>query len=134
MNTKLELKDNVITVVTKMSEGNPGALNILMQLLSTSNDIEPDNLMGGMGTILNLDSYGIYGSDIYVLFNDICDSDLVLFTAVLRACQLGLFDARVLSDATQRQDRTGRNMIPVNDLYEQVREKLPSFKTTLQLV
>lgn len=75
-NERINLNDSTMDVVVKMSEGNPGAMNVLMQILSNGGKIDPDGFMGGLGTILLLDTYGIYGSDIYILNNDICERDL----------------------------------------------------------
>ena len=104
-----------------MSEGNPGAMAVLMQMLTT-NTIDPDNALGGLGAILMLDSLGIYGTDIYVLHNDICGRELVKTLAVLRAVQFGLFSGDVLKDASHRQDYSGRELVPVDELYTKVKE------------
>lgn len=128
MTERIKLTDNTMTVIMKMSEGNPGAMNVLMQLLSEqSKTIDPDNMLGGLGVVLSLDSIGIYGTDIYVLNSDLCDRNLAKMLAVLRACQLGLFSRDVLKDACHRQDYSGRNLVPVDDLYLKVKERLPNF-------
>lgn len=124
--TRIKLSDTTMDVVTKMSERNPGALNVLMQMLMDTN-IDPDNAMGGLGNILMLDTFGIYGPDIYILNNDICDSDLVKTLAVLRATQLGMFSSKILKDACYRQDRSGKELVPVEELYLKVKERLPNF-------
>lgn len=124
---RIALTDSTIQVVTKMSDGNPGAAITLMQMLKTGSTIDPDGFAGGLGFILLLDTYGIYGSDIYVLNNDICDSNMNKTCAVLRACQLGLFSSSTLKDACSRQDRSGKKMIPVDELYAKVKEQLPNF-------
>ena len=126
MNERIKLTDNTMDVVVKMSDGNPGAINILMQMLQPNN-IDPDNGLGGLGAILMLDSLGIYGTDIYVLNNDICERNLAKMLATLRAVQLGLFSGDVLKDAAHRQDYSGRELVPVDELYEKVKEKLPNF-------
>lgn len=125
-NERIKLTDSTVDVVVKMSEGNPGAMSVLMQLLQP-NDIDPDNSMGGLGVILSLDYYGIYGTDIYILNNYICDRDMVKMLAVLRATQLGLFDSNILKDACHRQDISGKSIVPVDELYLKVKERLPNF-------
>lgn len=124
--TRIELTDTIIDIVSKMSEGNPGAMNALMNII-TPNNIDPDNSMGGLGVILSLDTHGIYGTDIYVLYSDICDKNLVNMLAVMRSVQLGLFDASILKDACSRQDYSGKELVPVEELYEKVKKKLPNF-------
>lgn len=126
MNERIKLTDSTMSAIVKMSDGNPGAMNVLMQLLQPNN-IDPDNVMGGMGVILTLDSIGIYGSDIYVLNSDLCERNLAKMLAVLRATQLGLFSRETLKDACHRQDYSGRELVPVEELYLKVKERLPNF-------
>lgn len=123
---RIKLTDSPLDIVVKMCEGNPGAINTLFQMLEP-NGIDPDDAMGGYGAILMLDSIGIYGTDIYVLYSDICGKDLAKMLAVLRAVQFGFFDRCVLKDAAHRQDYSGREMVPVDELYAKVIEKLPRF-------
>ncbi len=125
-NERIKLEDTTKEMCAKMSDGNPGAMGVIMQIL-TSNSIDPDNIMGGIGVVLHLDSMGIYGTDIYVLHNDICRSEMPKTLAVIRAVQLGMFSRSILKDACSRQDRSGRNLVPVQELYEKVKERLPNF-------
>lgn len=127
--SKIQLSDSMFDVVVKMSEGNPGAMNAIMEMLKPENqEIDPDSVMGGMMKVLALDTLGIYGSDIYVLHSDICGRDMVKMFAVLRAHQLGFLNGSVLKDACGRQDYSGREIINVDELYEKVITKLPNFK------
>ena len=122
---RIQLTDSTMDVVVKMSEGNPGAMNVLMMILSTKN-IDPNN-MEGLAPILLLDALGIYGTDIYVLHNDLCNRNLSKTLAVLRAVQLGLFSESILVDACHRQDYSGRELVPVDELCVKVKERLPEF-------
>lgn len=124
--SKIQLSDTTMDVVAKMSEGNPGAMRALMEMIMPNN-IDPDNVMGGLGAIMLLDTWGIYGTDIYVLHSDICGRQLNKTLAVIRASQLGLFSSDILKDACSRQDYSGRKMVPVDELYEKVKERLPNF-------
>ena len=125
--TRIKLSDSTMDVVIKMCDGNPGAMGVLTEMLSSSQKIDPDGAMGGLAPILSLDSHGIYGTDIYVLHSDICGKDMVKTLAVLRSVQLGFFDANILKNACSRQDYSGRDMVPVDELYAKVKERLPNF-------
>jgi len=129
METKeiITLADNTVTAITKMSDGNPGAISAMVELLKHGERIDPQGIMGGIGFILDLDREGIYGTDIYVFWNDICEQEVVKMIAVLRAVQLGFFSGRTLANACHRQDRSGKSMIPVDELYEKVKERLERF-------
>ena len=122
---RLKTTDSMMDMLMKMADGNPGAATALVEL--TKSDIDDDNIFGFVGVIMQLDSYGIYGTDIYILWSDICKRSIVRFQAVLRACQLGLFPPHILIDAAHRQDGSGAAMIPVEELYAKVKEQLPNF-------
>lgn len=127
--TRITLADNTLTTITKMCDGNLGAMNVLIQMLTPeAESIDPDNILGGLGKILSLDSLGIYGTDIYILHNDICDRDLVKMFAVLRAWQLGFINGNILANACAKQDGSGKSMVDVDGLYKRVQERLPNFK------
>lgn len=125
--SKIQLSDSIQDVIVKMSNGNPGAINALMEILSKGKTIDPDDSMQGLGCILMLDTLGIYGTDIYVLYSYICGRDLVKTLAVIRSTQLGFFNGAVLADACSRQDRSGCELVPVEELYLKVKERLPQF-------
>lgn len=127
--SKIHLTDNIQEAVIKVANGNPGAATVLVQALTLGDDIDPDDVMGGLGTVLSLDDYGIYGTDIWVFYKDICGGSIAKLIAVLRACQLGFFNSKVLIDACSRQDRSGVDLIPVEELYLKVKERLPRFHT-----
>lgn len=124
---RIQLSDTPMDIFKKMSEGNPGALNVLILLFKENASIDPDSALEGLGTILSLDSYGIYGSKIWILYKDICEENLVKMIAVLRACQLGLFNNNTLKEACNKEDYSGKNMVPVEELCLKVKEKLPNF-------
>lgn len=123
---KIKLTDSTMDVVVKMSEGNPGATAAIMEILTNGEKIDPFS-MGGLGSILFLDTLGIYGTDIYVLYSDICGRDISKTLAVLRATQFGFFDGKLLKVACSFQDYSGREMVPVDELYKKVKERLPEF-------
>jgi hypothetical protein len=123
---RIKLTDSTMDVLMKMAEGNPGALTTCLQLIQ-SDRIDPDAFMGGLGKILDLDRMGIYGTDIYVLWSDICDCNTAKLITVLRAAQLGVVSDKTIADAASRQDYSGKGMIDITDLYRKVRKALPGF-------
>ena len=121
--SRIVLEDTVMSMVTKMSEGNPGALTVLMELLKAP-DIDPDGFAGPVGTILMMDSLGIYGATIWILYKDVCHQEISKVVAVLRAWQLGLLNESVLKTALQTERASD---IDVEDLYLKVKARLPNF-------
>lgn len=64
MRQKIQLTDTAMDVMQTMSEGNPGALSVLMMMLQA----DPKNLM----VILSLDDMNIRGTQIWVGYKDYC--------------------------------------------------------------
>ena len=124
---RIQLTDTMVDIMAKMSEGNPGALTALMECVTDDDKTDPDSLMRGLGPALSLDTMGIYGTDIYVLWSDICEKNTPKFMAVIRAHQLGFIGQVVLKDACSRQDYSGKDIIDVDNLYVRVCERLPNF-------
>ena len=124
--SRLTKDDNVINIIAKMSEGNFGALQVLSKIFE-ANNIEPDKKQSGLEVATLLDKYEIYGYAIPVLYFDICKGDLGKTIAVIRAVELGFFDQTILHTASYRQDYTGAAMVPVDHLYQVVKEKNPRF-------
>jgi len=124
--TKLDLNDSIEDIMIKMSEGNPGAISVCMMMYTKGGAIDPDALFGGLGGVLSLDSLGIYGSKIWMLFKDVCKQDLVKTSAMLRAWQLGFVPKATLLHAI---DNYGAG-IDTDALLAQVQERLPAFGQT----
>lgn len=78
---KVSLTDSPKDIVMKMCEGNPGAINVMMALL-TDKDSDP---MNGVMDLLHMDDMGMRGPAIWIGFKDHCGSDLPKFRAAIRA-------------------------------------------------
>ena len=97
--------DNAQTIVLKMSDGNPGAIAAMMDLLKDCGKIDPNHPMGPFGPLLMLDTLGIYGTGIYILWNDKCERDTRRFILLLRATQLGLLPMSKMQEMAADQMR-----------------------------
>lgn len=73
--SKIKLEDNLQEIVWKMSEGNPGALRVLMEILQKEN---------GLNYILTLDDMGIYASKIWVGYKDHCGMDINKYVELIK--------------------------------------------------
>lgn len=89
---RISLHDSFMDIVMKMSEGNPGALTVIMEIVGNTKEIDKLNWAGAYGPILGLDTLGIYGSNIWVLYKDHCNQNIVHLIAVLRGWQLGFLN------------------------------------------
>lgn len=123
--TRIRLTDTGLSMITKMSEGNPGALRVLMELLQHGAAIDPDATMGGgFASILDLDTLELYGPRIWMLYKDVCQEKLRLTIAVLRARQLGFTSDTAIKHAV---DNRGDGL-DVIALVAKVEERLPKFQ------
>lgn len=126
-NTRIKLDDTAMSATIKLSEGNPGALTVCIEILEKGEDIDPDHILGGLGILLIFDSLAIYGSRIWMLYKDVCKQDIVKTVAVLRAAQLGILYEDKLQHAV---DNYGEG-IDIEDIHKKVRQRLPRFSDTL---
>lgn len=123
MKEKIQLTDSIQDVLFKISEGNPGALNVCINILKEGEKIDPDNAMGGLGVLLSLDTLGLYGSKIWMLYKDVCNCELAAMLAVLRGWQLGY----ATDDQIHRAVDNRGEGLNVADIHAKVVEYLPSF-------
>jgi len=91
----------IMEQIIKWSQSNPGALSFLMQLTTHENAIQ-------VITILQkLEQYeSILGTNLYVLWSDLCDKDINIVEHVINKCP-----QNVLEDACSRQDYSGIKLI-----------------------
>jgi len=123
MNDRIELTDNSFSAIEKLSEGNPGAISVCVNLLKNTAHIDPDSAFGGLGSLLSLDSNRIYGSRIWMFYKDFCKENIAFVILSMRAHQLGIITSSQLDSAI---DNYGAG-IDLNDITEKVKEQLPKF-------
>jgi hypothetical protein len=103
--TRIQLEDSIQDIIIKMSDGNPGATTTLIEVIKNDGRVDPQSTFAGVGSILLLDSFGIYGSSIYILYNDKCKRDIRRFIMLLRAVQLGFIRVDRLKELAEDQTR-----------------------------
>jgi hypothetical protein len=121
---RINLEDTTLNMLIKMSDGNPGALDVMMKVLKDGEVIDPDSVMGGLGVILSLDTHDIYGSHIWILYKDISGSDLVTMCGLLRAVQLGFLSESELTSAISNHKMEAAR---IQEMVQKVKELLPKF-------
>jgi len=127
--TRIQLDDDLAGTVTKMTEGNMGAVICLIRTMEFAKKVDPISFLGEVGPLIILDHIGIYGSAIWVLFKDVCKEKPAVMIAVLRATQLGILPKEaVLNSAVRQQRRNDEEMLfdPVK-VYHIVKSRLEVF-------
>jgi len=121
--SRIQLTDTTQSAVEKMMDGNPGAMTVLLEIIKQTPIIDPDDVMKGMGAILDLDTHKIYGPRIWMLFKDVCGESIEKMLASLKACQSGLMPFASLDHAI---DNMGYGW-DVEEALTLVQEKFPNF-------
>jgi len=119
-----DLSMSVLDVMVEMAEGNPGAVTVMMLIMDNSKRVDPDNIMGGLGVILSLDTHEIYGPRIWMLYKDVAGQDIGITLGLLRAVQLGFLSERKLNTAINDNGEG----LDIPNLIEQVQAQLPAFQ------
>ena len=86
-NEKITGDMSIMDMMMVMSEGNPGALTVLMQMMQ-----DPRSTLD----ILLLDSLDIRGSKIWMLYSDSCNKDMGKFERTLMVLRSGAFSTEVI--------------------------------------
>jgi len=116
---RIQPEDSVEEMLIKMSEGNPGAMRVLMDLAEISPIVDPQNLVGAFGPILNLDVVGLYGPNIWMLYKDVCGEDYYKVLVLLRSCQIGLISKAELIGLV-KDESNGHGTPLSNERYEEI--------------
>jgi hypothetical protein len=99
-----------------------------MDLMKHSEEIDPLSYLKVMGPVMLLDSLGIYGPNVWVIFKDVCEQNHARMLAVLRATQLGMLSSEALLEVSNRQYRNeGKVKTDVAELYFKVKDFLEDF-------
>ena len=81
---RFELTMSVEDVLMKMADGNPGALSCLIEFMNA----DP---ISALNSMMILDDLDIYGTKVYILWNDCCGRDINKFKETIKRFWLGEF-------------------------------------------
>ncbi|MCK9185071.1 MAG: hypothetical protein M0Q16_06830 [Candidatus Cloacimonetes bacterium] len=122
-NERITGNDSIMDIMVKLSEGNPGGLTVCMNAFKNCATIDPIGALGGLGPMLALDTLGIYGARIWMLYKDVCHERLPYLLAMLRGWQLGFLSESTLNHAI---DNRGEGL-DKNAIAAKVCERIPEF-------
>lgn len=127
-NPRIDLTDSPMSAITKMADGNPGAVRVLMELFQQWPVIDPDSALGEFSGVLHLDTLDIYGHRIWQFYKEVCQQDLTNMVGLMRANQLGFLPESELIRAVD-----GARMADdwVQGYVAKVRARLPAFGQTV---
>lgn len=125
---RIDLHSTILTALTALSGGNPGAATALIGLVHSVEKVDPQSALREWGPLLWLDDARIYESQIWMLFKDNCEQDPVKVLLLMRVVQLGLMPIAELKE--NLESRYSRGGLPAYNwltLREAVREKIEIF-------
>lgn len=126
--SRINLTSTVLDIVVDMSDGNPGAATVMALLTKLYHRIDPQSALRELTGLLWLDDNEVYGSDIWLLYKDVCDQHLTKMITLMRAVQLGIVPISAVKSAMQnRYTRAGSNSFNFEHLHMFVREKIGVF-------
>lgn len=89
-------------LLVKLSDGNPGAVNALIQVLTPSTGV----IFQASHIFKYFEDNNIIGTDIYVLASDICGHNYLLMWYLIENAPVALVKA-----AANKQDRSGKQIL-----------------------
>ncbi len=113
---RITVMDTGMTAMIKIADGNPGACTVIAEAVKANPECDPDCAFAELGPVFAFDSHGIYGSEIWVFYKDVCKKNIVTLLGLMRAEQLGF---------TSNANKVTKEEIPV--LLKKVKERLPEF-------
>lgn len=113
-----------LEAIDVLAAENHGVVCICLDILRRSPQVDPDNILGGFGVMLNLEAAGVWGLRIRRLY-DICGQDAGAMIAVMRALQLGV--GGVTREALNRAIADHGGSLDIDAVARAVRERLPNF-------
>lgn len=120
--TKLSPKDSLLDAAVKMAEGNIGAATCFTALVGKQVGVIP-----GAVLVAIMDTNGIYGEKLYMLWNDVCNRNLETMELVLMNIESGHLDInKVHEDLSNYRAQPYTDLKPMGDLVVWAREKLKS--------
>lgn len=124
-NPRIQVNHSLQDIIIKMADGNPGAIRVLMELISNAERIDPQDMFGPLGPLLSLDTLDVYADRIWMFYKDVCRCNLVDMIGLQRAEQLGLLTATRLIRAIDGVESFQSNEISA--YLTQVRATLKDF-------
>jgi hypothetical protein len=123
---KIDLNDSLSSAMVKLSEGNPGAIAAMAALYKKEKEIA-GALIPGFSTLL-LDSFGIYGPRIWMLFKDVCGQDARTMLTVLRGVHQGFAAEKELNEIIDSTDPEMDKKAFASDMLAKVEEAFADFR------
>lgn len=121
--SRLTLEMTGQDMIMAVGGGNPGGLTVLINSIKLGPIVDPDSALGPFTFLMLCDTYGIYESEIWLLFKDVARENYAHAHGLLRAMQMGIVSPTVVKTAMQNYGRG----INVQEILDKLVEKLPSF-------
>lgn len=119
--------DEAKELVAEMSQGNPGAMYAMVDLIKDGWMMEPFIKYDPLEYLKLLEELGILGSDIYLIHNDLCGGNVHYMSGLLKAVQLGILEGSTLKAELAKINKGGGSTIDVHQVMLEVKNTVNGF-------
>lgn len=123
------LEHSLFDMLAVMAENNPGAITAMASMVKIQQQTDPQSALKEFGIPMVLDTYGIYGSNIWQLYKDVCSEDAHKMLMLLRATQMGIFSSTKLVQLSTEVEARALFSVDWKWLNEEMYKALPTFKS-----
>lgn len=114
-------QQNIFQMIHTLTGGNIGSSRVLTKAIAQTESVDPDNMLGAYGLLINVDMAGIHDHKAWTLYQNMGHSTLGFITAI-RANQLGIIETKELHEVA-----AGRAKLDMKELTLKIQEKFPRF-------
>lgn len=126
--SRITLEDTGMSAIIKMAEGSPGAVAAMTNMMNCAEEVDPQSALGPLGPVMMLDTFEIYGSSIYVLWNDTCGRSAHKVLLLIRAVQCGIMPVFNLQALAIDGLPIRKEEPDFEKLFAEVKEQITDFK------
>jgi len=100
----LKETDDNKACISRLCQSNPGCIRSLVELVECYGPVHNPHIEA-LGLFHLLDEFEIYGTEIYILWNDKCNQDIEKFILLIRATQFNIVTLKNLKRMAEDQRR-----------------------------
>ena len=97
MSSRIEESSNILDALVAIAGGNPGAVTAIGNMIAINDKVDIASSFGIWGPVIMLDSFEIYESRVWLLFNDVAGRNPTKALTLLRATQMGIVEIEQLN-------------------------------------
>lgn len=127
--TRITLQMTLMDAIFAVSEGNPGAITAMAKMSRDYHKLDPQSALDVYTPVLQMDTMGIYASDIHVLYKNVCGANCDNMAIIMRGVQMGLLSVNTVKQAIAFAKNESKVSAEIDfiGLKAELQELLPKF-------